>query len=169
MSAHNLYVELLDDMELQVETLREKAASIESEREILIRNLGRLKVSPGLKRFTENEREEIEATAHRLMNRILTVEVNVITQRTEVQKKALTKVNKMVDDLLVSIRVDKTSSKKVVELYYNACFSESIGAIDYKFQKLVLDCAGDDQKRVRRRLQSIMDNAYNCSILMDVD
>ena len=42
---------------------------------------------------------------------------------------------------------------------YNACLSEPpSGAIDYRFQGMILDCCAEDQKRVRRRLLQLIDD-----------
>ncbi|GBN73987.1 BAG family molecular chaperone regulator 2 [Araneus ventricosus] len=102
------------------------------------------------------EREEIEITTQRLLNRTLTVEVNVSTPRNEFQEKALSNVNKLYDDLLVTLRSDLNNSKTVLQQYINACLSDCKGLFNQKFQAAILECTADDQKQMRKRLEALM-------------
>lgn len=149
-------VEMLDHVEKRVELLREHASAVEQERDALLTMLQTIETNKDMRFISEGEREEIEITAGRLRSRTLTVEVTVTTPRNEVQKKALEQVNQYIDDLLVKFRVDLDSAKRTCQEYLNACLSESQGSIDQRFQAAIIECTADDQKKTRKRLESLL-------------
>ncbi|GFU34245.1 BAG family molecular chaperone regulator 2 [Nephila pilipes] len=148
-------VEMLDRVEERVELLREQATAVETERSALLQILSTIRSHKDLDRITEGEKEEIEITAQRLLNRTLTVEINVSIPRNEVQQKALKNVKKLYDDLLVIMQSDFTNAKVVLEEYINACRSECRGSYNPKFQAAILECTADDQKKIRKQLESL--------------
>ncbi|XP_035224226.1 BAG family molecular chaperone regulator 2-like isoform X2 [Stegodyphus dumicola] len=149
-------VEMLDHIEERVELLREHASAMENEREALLSVLSAIKSNKDLQYVTEGEREEIEITALRLMNRTQTVEVSVTTPRNELQQQALDKVEKFYTDLQAYAETDPAGAKATLQSYINACLSDCKGAINQKFQAAVLECTADDQKRTRKKLESLM-------------
>lgn len=80
----------------------------------------------------------------------------VTTPRNEIQQKALDNVNKLYDELLVSINSDTESAIRTLEQYINACLSDSKGLVHQKFQSAILECTADDQKQTRKKLESLM-------------
>lgn len=104
------------------------------------------------------EKEEIELTADRLLNRTLTVEISVTTPRSEMQQQALDNVNRFLDQLLLDIKTDGDTAKETLQCYMNACLSEFTGPVHQKFQAAILECTAYDQKQTRKRLESLMDS-----------
>ncbi|XP_076367965.1 BAG family molecular chaperone regulator 2 isoform X2 [Tachypleus tridentatus] len=149
-------VGMLDHIEKRVELLREHATAMEQEREALLTMISTVKTNKDLQLISEGEREEIQVTAERLLGRALTVEVNVKTLRNEAQNKALDKVNKYIEDLFDKIRIDLSSGRRMCEAYLNACLPEPRGPIDQRFQTVTIECTADDQKKTRRRLESLL-------------
>ncbi|XP_067135243.1 BAG family molecular chaperone regulator 2 [Centruroides vittatus] len=154
-------VEMLDHVEKRVELLREHASAVEQERDALLTMLQTIESNKDMRFISEGEREEIEITADRLRSRTLTVEVTVTTPRNEIQKKALEQVNQYIDDLLVKFRVDVDSAKRTCQEYLNACLSESRGNIDQRFQAAIIECTADDQKKTRKRLESLLMTVFH--------
>lgn len=71
----------------------------------------------------------------RLLKRATTVDVTLLTPRTEQQAEALKAVTEVVDKLLVKFHDEGT--KQLCETYLNACLSDATGPIDHKFQTKV--------------------------------
>ncbi|GFY74268.1 BAG family molecular chaperone regulator 2 [Trichonephila inaurata madagascariensis] len=149
---------MLDHIEERVELLREHAVGIETERSALLQMLSTIKSNKDLEQITEGEKEEIEITAQRLLNRTLTVEISVSIPRNEIQQKALNNVNKLYDDLLVIMKSDLRNAKAVLEEYINACRSDCRGSYNQKFQAAILECTADDQKKMRKQLESLLNS-----------
>lgn len=105
-----------------------------------------------------DERDEVEALAERLICRCLTVEVNVTTPRNESQEAALKRVHELLQQL--EALCEHSVGKAVVrtKAYLNACLAEPVGCIDQKFQGAILSCTIDDQKSVKCRLKSLLED-----------
>jgi BCL2-associated athanogene 2 len=104
------------------------------------------------------EKGEIEAMTERFICRCLTVEIGVITPRTEQQEAALNNVNKLLQELEHQVTVDSQKTLHKARSYLNACLSEPVTAhIDHRFQGMVIDCTIDDQKKIRRRLENLVE------------
>ncbi|XP_054710879.1 BAG family molecular chaperone regulator 2-like [Uloborus diversus] len=149
-------IEMLDHIEVRVEMLREQASAMELEKNTLLSMLSTIRSNKDFSLISEGEREEIEITAERLLNRTRTVEVSVTTPRNELQQKALENVNSFFEDLNANIETDVETAKTKLQHYLNSCLSECKGPIDPKFQAVILECTADDQKRICKRLKSIM-------------
>ncbi|XP_062583235.1 BAG family molecular chaperone regulator 2-like [Saccostrea cucullata] len=152
----------LDEIGNRVEKLREDAAKLETEREVLLSMLQGIqdKTSHNMPEV-EVEKEDIEAMAERLVCRCLTVEIGVITPRSEEQEAALNKVNKLLHEIehQFTINIEKSLPRAIS--YLNACLTEPMeGHIDHRFQGMVIECTIDDQKKIKRRLQSLVE-MYN--------
>lgn len=148
---------MLDHIEKRVELLREHAASLEQERETLLNMLSSMRNREEISIMSEGEREDISLTTERLLGRALAVEVSVTTPRNELQKAALTRVDNCIDNLLIRVQEDPAGSRSACEAYLNACSTDSCGPFDQWFQSAVIECTADDQKKTRKRLQSIRD------------
>lgn len=91
------------------------------------------------------------------MNRCLTVEVHVQTQRDKMQEEALHQVNSLIDSLVIGIKTDPDVSKARCISYMNACSSHVVqGVTDKNFESALLGCTLDDQKRVKKRLAGLL-------------
>lgn len=108
--------------------------------------------------------QELIANIERLRERCQAVEVHVHTVRDEGQVKALDKINMVLQDLESQVNGNPTVTLSVSQRAHsclNACLPEAVGAIDTRFQSLVLGCALDDQKKVRWRLESLVKHCSN--------
>lgn len=102
--------------------------------------------------------EEIEAMAERLVCRCLTVDIGIITPRTEEQETALNKVNKLMHEIEQQFNLDIQKTLHRAKAYLNACLSEPVGAhIDHRFQGMIIECNIDDQKKIRKRLECLVE------------
>lgn len=82
----------------------------------------------------------------------------VKTTRDCTQEDALHEVNRFIDSLVVGLRADPFGTKSRCLSFMNSCTSTTAeGAVDKNFETAILGCALDDQKRVRRRLQGLLD------------
>ncbi|PKK33260.1 BCL2-associated athanogene 2 [Columba livia] len=129
---------------LRVEAFRDAASAMEQEKETLLEMIHNIQNSQDMRHISEGEREELNLTANRLMGRTLTVEVSVETEI----------VNKLLDDL-------EDAKIRLMSLY-GACTSDvPAGPIDQKFQSVVIGCAIEDQKKIKRRLETLLRNLEN--------
>lgn len=107
--------------------------------------------------FLTVERDETHRLLDRITDRCLTVDVKVHTQRDQDQEDALYQVNHLIDTLVVSAKLDPDGTKSRCVTYMNACSSHvSAGVTDKKFESTLLGCTLDDQKRVKKRLQGLL-------------
>ncbi|XP_033737434.1 BAG family molecular chaperone regulator 2-like [Pecten maximus] len=152
----NTIVGHLYSIESRVEKLRERALEIEQEKCVLLQELQRIQDNDTNIEFTEDERDEIEALAERLVCRCLTVEVGVTTPRNESQESALMHVNELLQQLEDLCACSAEKAIRRTEAYLNACLAEPTGSIDQRFQGSILGCTVDDQKKVKCRLQRLL-------------
>lgn len=107
------------------------------------------------------EQEEIKVTTHGLLYRLNSVDVMITTPRTESQEKALEALNGFINKLADTIKNNKDAAKHLCQSYLTACSSDSNlelhkdAPIDEQFQKAIIDCAVDDQKKIRKRLEGL--------------
>lgn len=66
-------------------------------------------------------------------------------------------VNALIDNIVLVARSDWCGSKSRCETFLNACISQPIGPIDKTFEIAILGCTLDDQKKIKKRLQGLMD------------
>ncbi|XP_069690499.1 BAG family molecular chaperone regulator 2 [Periplaneta americana] len=150
-------VDLLDQVEMHVERLRRDALKLEEEKDTLLTTLDTLRNSEMLIELSDSEREDVLHYADHIANRCLTVDVLVKTTRDCTQEDALHQVNSFIDGLVVSLRDDPFGTKTRCLAFMNACSSHTRGATDKNFETAILGCTLDDQKRVKKRLQGLMD------------
>lgn len=108
------------------------------------------------------EREELELTANRLMGRTLTVEISVGTVRNSQQEEALHRATSIIDELVKKLIDDMDSGRQKLLALHAACVTEASPVpIDQKFQAIVISCALEDQKKIKRRLETLLRNVEN--------
>ncbi|KAG5266968.1 hypothetical protein AALO_G00238320 [Alosa alosa] len=155
-------VENLDQLEIRVETLREAATAMEQERECLLEIIQSIQNSQEMRSISDGEREELTLTANRLMGRTLTVNISVDTIRNPQQEDALQKAMALIDDIAKKVIDDLDSAKKRLMALHAACVTEAPPVpIDQKFQSIVISCALEDQKKIKRRLETLIRNVDN--------
>ncbi|GMT09358.1 hypothetical protein PFISCL1PPCAC_655, partial [Pristionchus fissidentatus] len=149
-------VHMLDEIERRVEQLRDTAGLLEQEKESIVDMLGNFNLNTELMRLGAGDREDISATANRLMARTRAVEVLVGTPRNEEQQKALVQVNGLIEGMITKMSEDLLNSKELCRRFLNACSPDEAGPIDQRFQAQVIECTADDQKKIRRKLAQII-------------
>lgn len=81
----------------------------------------------------------------------------MLTHRDKMQEDALHQVNSLIDSLVMGLREDPDGAKARCISYMNACSSHFVqGVTDKKFESALLGCTLDDQKRVKKRLQGLL-------------
>ncbi|XP_036403282.1 BAG family molecular chaperone regulator 2 [Megalops cyprinoides] len=161
----------LDQLEIRVEALREAATAMEQEKESLLEMIQSIKNSQEMRNISDGEREELTLTADRLLGRTLTVEVSVETIRNSQQEEALRKATSIIDEIVAKVLDDLDAAKKRLMALHSACVTDAPPVpIDQKFQSIVISCALEDQKKIKRRLETLirnMDNSEKTIKLMD--
>ncbi|XP_043249020.1 BAG family molecular chaperone regulator 2 [Colletes gigas] len=150
-------VSLLDQIEVHVEQLRKDAWRLEEERDTLLTTLDTLRNNEMLGKLEETDRDDVLRYAERLSMRCLTVDILVKIQRDQIQQEALHQVNGLIDSLIVGLRDDPTTTRLRCASFMNACSSHGYGHSDKNFESAILGCTLDDQKRVKKRLQGLLD------------
>ncbi|XP_071837797.1 BAG family molecular chaperone regulator 2-like [Apostichopus japonicus] len=149
--------ETLDSLENGVDKMRELARVVKEDREAILNSLGSLLNSPILKDTKGAEREEIELRLDHLVKRCLGVEIEVQIIRNQSQQLAMERVTEILESLVDSAHSDLRRTKTVAQRYLNSCLTEPKGPTDEGFQATLLECAADDQKEIRKKLQILLD------------
>ena len=104
--------------------------------------------------LSDVDKEEIHAILDRLQTRLNSVSISLVTHRNESQTNAVEKVNEMLNQLVEKVQEGSEDAPKLANSYLNSC-SNGTGS---KFEALLLSCTSDDQKAVKKRIKTIMDN-----------
>lgn len=150
-------VNLLDQIEVHVEQLRKDAWRLEEERDRLLTTLDTLRNNEIMSDLEETDRDEVLRYAERLSMRCLTVDVLVKIQRDQIQQEALHQVNGLIDGLVIGLRDDPAGTRQRCTSFMSACSSQGLGHSDKNFETAILGCTMDDQKRIKKRLQGLLD------------
>lgn len=103
------------------------------------------------------DKEEIIHYTERIASRCGTVEISVRTIRNEMQEESLNQVNTFIDNLVIDLNGDPFVVKERCLSYVAACGSSKLDEnVDKSFETALLGCSLDDQKRIRRRLQGLL-------------
>ncbi|XP_041984332.1 BAG family molecular chaperone regulator 2 [Aricia agestis] len=152
-------VAVLDQVEMRVERLRRDTVRIEEEKDSLLSTLDSIKHSDLLADISECDRDDITRYADRILARAMTVDVAVRTDRDPQQEEALHQVNMYIDQLVMSLHEDTVVAHTRCQTFMNACTSQPDpnSGTDKNFETAILGCTLDDQKRVKKRLQGLLD------------
>jgi BCL2-associated athanogene 2 len=103
------------------------------------------------------EKEEIKVTTHGLLYRLNSVDVVLTTPRTQSQEKALENVEQFLEKLLEIAKTDRQLAIHSCQSYLSACTSDHFRSVpvDEKFLKLIVECAVDDQKKIKKKLENL--------------
>ncbi|KTG34345.1 hypothetical protein cypCar_00033730 [Cyprinus carpio] len=155
-------LESLDQIETRVEALREEATAMEQERECLIEMIQCIQNSQEMRSVCDGEREELSLTASRLLGRTLTVSISVDTIRNDQQEEALKKATAIIDEIAGKVLEDMEGARKRLQALHAACVTDAPPVpLDQKFQSVVISCALEDQKKIKRRLETLIRNMHN--------
>ncbi|CAG9860208.1 unnamed protein product [Phyllotreta striolata] len=150
-------LEFLDILEGHVEQLRKNASQLEEDKDALLVALDSVINADILYNLQDCDRDEVNRYTERIINRCLTVEVKVLTQRDKMQEDALYQVNHFIDGLVMVMKTDPESAQARCISFMNACSSSLVhGVTDKNFESALLGCSLDDQKKVKRRLQGLL-------------
>lgn len=117
-----------------------------------------------------DDTEDILRYCERVTSRCLTVEVTVHTNRDRIQEDALYQVNRLIDGLVISIKADPSATRTRCLSFMAACSSSSTHSLsDKNFETAILGCTLDDQKRIRKRLQGLLDYMNQEPIISTID
>lgn len=155
-------LESLDQLEMRVEALREAASAMEQERECILEMIQSIQNGQEMRNICAGEREELSLTANRLMGRTLSVEISVGTIRNSQQEDALRKATSIIDEIVKKLLEDMDGGRLRLLALHAACVTEAPPVpIDQKFQAIVISCALEDQKKIKRRLETLLRNVEN--------
>lgn len=155
-------LESLDQLEMRVEALREAASAMEQERECILEMIQSIQGSQEMHNICAGEKEELTLTANRLLGRTLSVEISIGTIRNSQQEEALQKATSIIDEIVKKLLDDMEGGRQRLLALHAACVTEAPPVpIDQKFQAVVISCALEDQKRIKRRLETLLRNVGN--------
>lgn len=84
------------------------------------------------------------------------------TIRNPQQQDALSKATSIVDEIAGEILDDLEGGRKRLLSLLAACVTEAPPVpIDQKFQSIVISCALEDQKKIKRRIETLIRNVDN--------
>lgn len=96
------------------------------------------------------------------MGRTLSVEVSLGTIRNSQQEEALHKATSIIDEIVKRLLDNMDDARQRLLALHSACVSEAPPVpIDQKFQAIVISCALEDQKKIKRRLETLLRNVEN--------
>lgn len=103
------------------------------------------------------DKEEITSFADRIINRCNTVCIKIITTRNEDQKKCLTKIDQLINNMVRTSMFNFDEAKNTCQLYLASCSPMENGIVHKDFETVILGCTLDDQKYIYKRLRGFMD------------
>jgi len=169
-TAKQRLIEVLDVLEGHVEKLRKDAIKLEEDRDSLLSSLDSVKNAELLNELAEHERDDVLHFTDRIVNRCLTVELKINTQRDKPQEEALHQINHLIDSLVVGMKTDPEGTQAKCMAYMNSCSSAVVqGVIDKNFESTLLGCTVDDQKRVKKRLHGLLSYINKLNVTSDND
>ncbi|XP_076830510.1 BAG family molecular chaperone regulator 2 [Brachyhypopomus gauderio] len=155
-------LESLDQIEMRVEALREAATAMEQEKDCLLEMIQSIQNSQEIRNICDGEREELNLTANRLMSRTLTVQVSVDTIRNPQQEDALREATAIIDEVVARVLEHVEGARSRLQALHAACVTDAPHApLDQTFQNVVISCALEDQKKIKRRLETLIRNMGN--------
>ncbi|CRK92154.1 CLUMA_CG005706, isoform A [Clunio marinus] len=172
-------VTFLDGIDNRVEALRKEAMKLQEERDILLTRIDMLKNTDVLSNLKEADQEEINLHLQRINERLQTVDINVQTVRDHSQIDSLNVINHLIDEIIKF--GDPIVKRKKCQEYLNACSSNdfqytmsfssiestTVTFIDKKFEGHLLGCTLDDQKRIKKRLEALLNYMAQQIIMYD--
>jgi len=115
------------------------------------------------------DKEDINQFADRIISRCDTVQINVHTTRDDGQQNCLEEINTMIDKIVSTLKNDPESAKSTCQSYLASCSSLENESGNKVFEMAVLGCTLDDQKRIHKRLQGLLDYIIHTSYIIESD
>jgi len=169
---------LLDSIDTRVELLRKEALKLQDERDLILTRIDLLKNTDLLSNLNATDHEEVGLQLSRINARLQTVAVSVLTVRDNSQVDSLNTINTLIDEVIRFS--DPIIKRQKCQEYLNACSSEfhysssststttaQLSFVDKKFESYLLGCTLDDQKRIKKRLEALLNYMAQQIILSD--
>ncbi|CAD7675169.1 unnamed protein product [Nyctereutes procyonoides] len=141
MADHSSHLlESLDQLELR------------QEKEILLEMIHSIQNSQDMRQISDGEREELNLMAN----------FSVETIRNPQQQESLKHATRIIDEVISKFLDGLGNAKSHLISLYSAWSSEvPPGPVDQKFQSIGIGCALEDQKEIKRRLETLLRNIEN--------
>jgi len=152
--------EVLDDVEAQIEKVRASVLSLSSERDGLVELLQSINESLQTSSLSDLHKEEVMLEVNRLNARAGDIVIEIKTRRTASQAEAMKGVEAEFSRLVKTVEIDGgQDAETMCKEYIAACGEDVWGQRQscQKFEQLVLGCALEDQKLVKRRLEELLE------------
>ncbi|KAF7488607.1 BAG family molecular chaperone regulator 2 [Sarcoptes scabiei] len=160
----------LDKCEKRIHFFREVCFELIDEKTKLLNALHKISCICGSTTFdNEVDLQDIRATVEHLSNRLNSAEILVKPNRSLDQIEAYEKANEYLENLKKILATEgRSGAKKRCISLLSSCSSDdldvssdtgngSLGPIDERFQKMVIDCSLEDQKTIRKKLTSFLE------------
>lgn len=115
------------------------------------------------------DKEDINQYAERIVSRCDTVQINVNTTRSESQQNCLEEINVMIDKIVNTLKNNPDGAKSTCQSYLASCSSLESQEGNTVFETAVLGCTLDDQKRICKRLQGLLDYIIHTTYIIESD
>jgi len=171
-------IALLDSIDTRVEFLRKEALKLQDERDLILTRMDLLKNTDLLSNLNATDHEEVALQLSRISDRLQTVEVSVLTVRDNSQVDSLNTINTLIDEIICF--GDPIVKRQKCQEYLNACLPEfhfssvststttaQLSFVDKRFESFLLGCTLDDQKRIKKRLEALLNYMAQQIILSD--
>ncbi|KAL5245284.1 hypothetical protein ACI65C_012694 [Semiaphis heraclei] len=148
---------MLDHAEIHIENLRKEALKMAEDLENIYSNVENVRNSELMNQLSDVDKEDINQFANRIIDRCETVNIHVLTTRSESQQNCLEEINVMIDRIVNTLKNDPDNAKAICQSYIASCspLENELGC--KVFETAVLGCTLDDQKRIIKRLQGLLD------------
>ncbi|XP_050541954.1 BAG family molecular chaperone regulator 2 [Daktulosphaira vitifoliae] len=166
MSKQHL-IKNLDRLENIVENIRREALQMEEEMDNMYTTIDALRNSDSLNLLPAIEKDDINQIADRIVNRCNTVKITVHTTRSESQQNCLEEVNSLIDQTVNMLKIDPDNAKSFCQSYLASCTSSENEIGNKMFENAILGCTLDDQKRIHKRLQGLMDYIVHTTCVVE--
>ncbi len=88
--------------------------------------------------------------------------ISVDTIRNDQQEEALRKAMAIIDEMAGKVLEDMEGGRKRLQALHAACVTDAPPVpVDQTFQSVVISCALEDQKKIKRRLETLIRNVDN--------
>uniref|UniRef100_A0A2S2NPC9 BAG family molecular chaperone regulator 2 n=1 Tax=Schizaphis graminum TaxID=13262 RepID=A0A2S2NPC9_SCHGA len=147
---------MLDNAEMTIETIRKEALKMAEDLENVNNSVECVRNSKLLDDLSDVDKEEIYQFANRIIDRCETVNISVLTTRSDSQQNCLEEINKMIDRIVKTLTEDPDNAKSMCQAYIASCSSSGNELGCKVFETAVLGCTLDDQKCIIKRLKGLL-------------
>lgn len=161
--------EKLDCAEMLVENIRKEALKMAEDLDNVYNSVDAVRNSKLLISLSDVDKDDIGQFADRIVSRCDTVHINVLTTRNDSQQNCLEEINTLIDKIVSMLRDDPDGAKSTCQSYLASCSSSETETGSKVFEAAVLGCTLDDQKRIHKRLQGLLDYIVHTTYAIESD